>query len=145
MLARIEYGDGDVCVASPDLPVGTPLHGVRIEFYWERRPDPLSIGQGGFFENTTQRLRAIDISENLERVRVYQLSYQNEPTNARKFRLYRSWLAEVQQFGSDAQVSSTGTVMSGRHGRPGRSGTSPKKSAAAECRLLCYEWQPIRA
>src|SRR5207249_2415865 len=53
------------------LPVwSTP--GANIHFYWESRPDPVSFAVGGALEEIQWRLRAIDVSETGERVRVYQ-------------------------------------------------------------------------
>src|SRR5262249_36856463 len=93
-LNAISYGEGGPCEDGHDQP------GARIQFYWESRPDPQSVAQGRFLEEMTQRLRAIDVTEGGERVRVYQLTYQDQLPDEHGYRLYRSWLASIQVFGS---------------------------------------------
>jgi RHS repeat-associated protein len=119
-ISDISYGEGKLCKpcesGSPDtpiLPAGSPLPGVNIHFYWEGRPDPVSLAIGDTMQEIGWRLRAIDVHEGTQRVRVYQVNYQPELSSAAGYRQRRSWIESVQLFGSDAVVDASGNVISG--------------------------------
>ena len=78
-LGTITYGEGKTCVPRPDCPVGTVLQGVVIRFYWEGRPDPVTVAQGGFLDAVDRRVHAIEIFDGGALVRIYNLDYQPEP------------------------------------------------------------------
>jgi RHS repeat-associated protein len=77
---------------------------VEIRFQTERRPDPLSFatGAGTTMINPT-RLQAIDITVGGQRIRAYDLRYKDLPGGSAQ-----SFLASVQEFGSDAVVDGDG-------------------------------------
>ena len=112
-LGTITYGEGKTCVPRPDCPVGTVLQGVVIRFYWEGRPDPVTVAQGGFLDAVDRRVHAIEIFDGGALVRIYNLDYQPEPAASAGYALQQSWLRSVQLFGNDAQVEPDGTVTSG--------------------------------
>jgi RHS repeat-associated protein len=119
-VSDIRYGDGKLCKPcqrggpdGPILPAGTPLPGVDVHFYWEARPDPVSVAAGGAMQETDRRLRSVDVHEGARRVRVYQVNYAADPANAVGYALRRSWVDSIQLFGSDAVVDAAGNVTSG--------------------------------
>jgi hypothetical protein len=107
LIDSISYGEGALCIPEPDRPRGTLLSGARIEFRWEARPDTLSMAQGGYLEEVSERLKAIDVEDCGGRVRIYALSYAPDPTGLPGYRLNRSWLASVQVYGRDAVLVQT--------------------------------------
>lgn len=119
-ISDISYGQGLVCAASqpsggPDAPahsLGSPLPGASIHFYWEGRPDPQSVAIGGALQETSWRLRAIDVQEGAQRVRVYQINYLPAP-GASGYTDRRSSIKSIQLFGTDAVVDLRGNVTSG--------------------------------
>jgi RHS repeat-associated protein len=113
-LGTITYGEGEVrtCFGRRPCPVGT-APGVVIRLYWEGRPDPVSVAQGGFLDTIDRRVHAIEVRDVGALVRIYNLGYQPEPPASAGYALDQSWLRSVQMFGSDAQVEPDGTVTSG--------------------------------
>lgn len=112
-LTSISYGTGATCKPSQDRPVGTVLPGALIEFRWEGRPDILTMAQGGFLEEMTRRLKRIDVTEQGERARTYELTYQPELSGLLGWRLNRSWLASIRMFGRDLKFDANGNIVGG--------------------------------
>ena len=112
-LTSIGYGAGVLCKPSLDRPVGTVIPGALVEFGWEGRPDTLSMAQGGFLEEMTRRLKRIDVTEQGERVRTYDLRYQPELSGVLGWRLNQSWLASIQVFGRDVKSDANGNIIGG--------------------------------
>lgn len=114
-LSQIAYGDGKTCTTDSNHPVGTPITGVRIQFYWEHRRDDQSTAIGNALAVLNLRLRTIDVSDNDRRIRIYQINYRPDITGASGYKDNRSWIESVQMYGSDAQVETTGSgkVISG--------------------------------
>ncbi|MGN6869264.1 MAG: FG-GAP-like repeat-containing protein [Solirubrobacteraceae bacterium] len=112
-LHTITYGEGTACVGRPRCQTLTVVPGVVIRLYWEGRPDPVSVAQGGFLDTIDRRVHAIEVRDAGALVRVYNLDYQPEPPAAAGYALDQSWLRSVRMFGTDAQVAPDGTVASG--------------------------------
>ena len=113
LIDTISYGEGTLCISDLDRPRGTILPGARIEFRWEARPDTLSMAQGGYLEEVSRRLKAIDVANCGGRVRVYALSYAPDLQGSSGYRLNRSFLASIQVYGRDAVLEPDGSVSSG--------------------------------
>jgi RHS repeat-associated protein len=77
---------------------------TKITFYYELRPDPVNYGNGYGLVVGNERLRAVDVTMDSSRVRVYQLSYIKHQVTARSF------LHEVREYGTDAQLDAAGTI-----------------------------------
>jgi len=75
---------------------------VTIRFQTETRPDPLIAATGEAQQANRTRLQVIDISAARTRVRAYNLQYQPEQPGQ------QSALRDVQEFGSDSVVDSSG-------------------------------------
>jgi Salmonella virulence plasmid 65kDa B protein/FG-GAP-like repeat len=112
-LQTITYGEGTACVGRPRCQTTTVVPGAVIRLYWEGRPDPVSVAQGGFLDTIERRVHAIEVRDAGALARIYNLDYQPEPSAAAGYALDQSWLRSVQMFGSDAQVEPDGTVASG--------------------------------
>ncbi len=90
---------------------------MQVDFYYESRPDPVSfaiggghIGAGAPLATMRERLKSIavsntDPSDQKQLVRVYKLGYSPSVETG------RSLLASVQQFGLDATLDQSGTIM----------------------------------
>lgn len=77
---------------------------VQIDFQVEPRPDPIAVATGGGVLWSNTRLQAIDERTHAgDRIRAYALRYTTHPEATR-----RSFLASVQQYGSDATVDASG-------------------------------------
>jgi RHS repeat-associated protein len=72
---------------------------AHVDIYTEDRPDPVTFAVGAVLAKTTQRIRTIDVRVLDRRARAYDLVYGLSETT------WRSRLAAVRQFGSDAAVS----------------------------------------
>jgi virulence plasmid B protein len=119
-ISDIYYGEGKSCTAtpptgpdSPGTPIGSPLAGANVHFFWEGRPDPPSIAMSGTLEETDSRLRAIQVSEGWRPVRVYQINYVPELSVVLEYKRFRSTIESIQVFGNDAVVDAGGNVISG--------------------------------
>ena len=82
-------------------------NGTEIRFYREERPDTISFATGANLSETRYRLKTVDVKVSGQRVRCYELHYEESD------RTSRSLLANVQQFGRDAVLDAEGTVLSG--------------------------------
>lgn len=82
---------------------------VAIRFISQPRPDPATVATGGELAVNPLRLEAIDEAVGDQRLRAYALRYSTHPAG-------RSWLASVQEYGSDATVDASG--VSGTHSHP---------------------------
>jgi RHS repeat-associated protein len=77
---------------------------VEIKFYSELRPDLISEATGRDLEQIRYRLKTIDITVGGTRARTYALTYTSLKNTARSF------LTEVRQFGTDAQLDPSGEI-----------------------------------
>jgi hypothetical protein len=78
-----------------------------VQFYLETRPDAPPMFTAKASVVTAYRLKTIDVWGNGSRVRAYALGYTNPGAT------FRSILASVQQYGTDATVDASGTVTGG--------------------------------
>ena len=88
-------------------PESISYNGAVITFYYEPRPDVELVATGVGLSTLRGRLETIDVTVSGSRVRAYKLSYAASPASE------RSLLSSVQQFGSDAVVDGSGTVVGG--------------------------------
>ncbi|GEP61008.1 FG-GAP-like repeat-containing protein [Reyranella soli] len=125
-LSDVAYGEGKICTPipsrgpdDPGMPVGAPMPGANVHFFWEGRPDPVSIAIGGNpeanlpLEETIWRLRAIAVSEGGQLVNVHQINYLPELPGALGYKHSRSSVASIQVYGSDTVLDAGGNVLSG--------------------------------
>lgn len=77
---------------------------ATITFYYEPRPDPVTYGNGHGLVVGNERLRAVGVTMDSARVRVYQLSYLKHHVTAASF------LHEVREYGTDAQLDAAGNI-----------------------------------
>lgn len=98
-----------------------------LTLYREARPDELSYATGASSVRMRSRLKTVDVVINGKRARVYRLFYDSAeamrtfpgysadwwPATPAANDAYRSRLAAVRRFGSDAVVDATGAVLSG--------------------------------
>lgn len=108
---------------------------TKIKFYYETRPDAVSLSQGG---NTaaymTKRLKSVDIQRlydavgHYTRLRAYGLSYSVGPNG-------HSLLASVKQYGRNATMDAAGT-LSGNTLPAVTYGYTPGGSTAVKAELL---------
>jgi RHS repeat-associated protein len=80
---------------------------TKIVFYTEARPDTIIAATGDALLATRYRLKTIDVLVSGKRVRSYALRYAIHPGSN------RSVLTQVQEYGRDATLDSTGTVTGG--------------------------------
>ncbi|MFI5728708.1 RHS repeat-associated core domain-containing protein [Kribbella sp. NPDC051587] len=81
---------------------------TTIKFYYDQRTDTDVKAMGnGALRTVRGRIKTIDVRVGDDRVRAYKLSYTASSATA------RSLLAEVQQFGRDAVLDSSGAVTGG--------------------------------
>ncbi|MEW6110051.1 MAG: SpvB/TcaC N-terminal domain-containing protein, partial [Nitrospirota bacterium] len=78
-----------------------------VKFYLESRTDVYPMYITNFRVLTAYRLKTIEVMANGQRVRVYALNYTISGITS------SSILASVQQFGSDADLDASGTVLNG--------------------------------
>src|SRR2546425_973217 len=78
-----------------------------VKFYLEDRPDAPPMYTTNFQVITAKRLKTIDVLANGARVRAYKLSYTTSASTS------RSLLSSVQQYGKDATLDGSNTVMGG--------------------------------
>ena len=106
----------------------------RIRFYRETRPDPISYANGGHLANMSYRLKTIDVIANGRRARSFALSYRTSEST------HRSVLSRVQQYGRDAKLSSSGTVLDGTASPPIILTTSAGTREGAPARTWSDYW-----
>ena len=82
-------------------------NGTEIKFYREARPDTISYATGANLGTVHYRLKTVDIRTSSQRVRAYTLLYNTSGNSS------RSLLASVQQFGRDAILDGSGTIIGG--------------------------------
>jgi RHS repeat-associated protein len=82
--------------------------GVAIRFFNEPRPDPISYANGRSLTTMSERLSTIDVTVGGERARAYIVSYETASASTG-----RSLLSSVQQFGRDATLDESGTIIGG--------------------------------
>jgi RHS repeat-associated protein len=80
---------------------------TKVMFYTEARPDTIIAATGDALLVTRYRLKTIDVLVSGKRVRSYALRYAMHPGSN------RSVLTQVQEYGRDATLDSTGTVSGG--------------------------------
>ncbi|WPB74323.1 toxin TcdB middle/N-terminal domain-containing protein [Archangium violaceum] len=99
------------CDGSPTLdcyPDSVSYNGTVVRLYREWRPDASTFANGSSTLGTTRyRLKTVDVVTGGTRVRAYKLSYTANASTG------LSLLASVQQFGRDATLDGTGTVLGG--------------------------------
>lgn len=97
--------------AAPGLgetyPDAIDYNGTVIKFYRELRPDPITYAAGDTQVAVRYRLKSIDVTIGGARARTYALQYAQHSGSL------RSVLTRVQEYGKDAVLDGTGTVLSG--------------------------------
>lgn len=88
-------------------PDSVSYNSTLVKLHREARPDPLTFATGDGLGRTSYRVKTIDVTTAGTRVRSYKLSYQAAANTS------RSLLSGVQQFGADAGIDGSGTVVSG--------------------------------
>lgn len=78
--------------------------GVTVDFHYQARNDPLTYGDGRRLVTSSRLLSTLDVKAGADRVRAYRFSYRNHQATG------RSVLAELRQFGNDAQLDKSGQV-----------------------------------
>jgi RHS repeat-associated protein len=82
-------------------------NGTTVKFYSEGRPDPITYAIGPQLATVRYRLKTIDVVVGGQRARAYRLNYTTSAGTG------RSLLQSVQQFGRDAALDGSGTVVGG--------------------------------
>jgi RHS repeat-associated protein len=99
------------CDGSPAqecYPDTVSYNGTVVRFYREPRPDPATFANGSSTLGSIRyRIKSVDVTTGGSRVRAYRLTYSLSGATQ------RSVLASVQQFGADAALDATGTVLGG--------------------------------
>jgi hypothetical protein len=80
-------------------------NGTVVKFYYEPRIDPFTYANGSGLVMVRYRLMTIDVTVSGEQVRAYKLSYRARDESTR-----RSLLYQVQQYGNDVTVDTTGQL-----------------------------------
>jgi len=114
LLSTVTDTDGNTitysydCTNLPDCYVTQIAYGITtVAFAWETRPDTLTYATGvSISPAVDKRLKSVAVSNSGTLVRAYQLTYAVSPDTK------RSLVASIQQFGSDATVTS-GVVSGG--------------------------------
>nr|BFE69276.1 hypothetical protein GCM10020092_025770 [Actinoplanes digitatis] len=91
-----------------EYPRAVSYNGVVVTFHSEPRPDPIDQADGRALVVTRHRLKSIDVQVRGERLRAYALRYETRTGTTS-----RSMLRAVQQYGRDAVLDGSGTVVSG--------------------------------
>ncbi|MET8151721.1 FG-GAP-like repeat-containing protein [Actinoplanes sp. NPDC049668] len=91
-----------------EYPRAISYNGVVVTFHSEPRPDPIDQADGRALVVTRHRLKSIDVQVHGERLRAYALRYETRTGTTS-----RSMLRAVQQYGRDAVLDGSGTVVSG--------------------------------
>ncbi len=82
-------------------------NGITIKFYLESRSDAFTFATGAGLGKIRHRLKTVDVRTSTNRVRAYTFAYSSSATTS------RSLLAYAQQYGKDAVIDASGTVISG--------------------------------
>jgi RHS repeat-associated protein len=115
LLADVRDTDGNAvsygydCTALPTCLVSQVSYGpVTVQFYWETRPDAFNYATGiSLAPNVDKRLKSVAVRQSGSLIRAYQLSYTVSSDTR------RSLVSQIQQFGSNATVTSAGVVSGG--------------------------------
>jgi RHS repeat-associated protein len=84
-------------------------NGTVISFKREARPDSITFANGVYIGAANYRLKTIDVTTGGNHVRTYKMTYTSSPSPSTG----RSLLASVQEYGKDAVLDGTGTVIGG--------------------------------
>lgn len=113
LLSTIVDTDGNTitysydCAELPTCYVTSLSYGVsQVSFFWEARPDTFPYATGISLGTTTKRLKTVAMYTSSVLARAYKLSYSVSTVTL------RSLLSSVQQYGSDATISS-GSITAG--------------------------------
>jgi hypothetical protein len=82
-------------------------NGTTIRFYLETRPDIVTFATGVGMGKVQYRLKSVDVQTGSNRLRAYGLIYAGSTATS------RSLLVNVQQFGNDAVLDVSGSIISG--------------------------------
>jgi RHS repeat-associated protein len=88
-------------------PESVQYNGTVVRLYREPRPDVLTWAHGEGMGQTRYRLKTVDVTVSGSRLRAYALRYTTSGST------WRSLLVSVQQYGSDAVLDGSGTVVGG--------------------------------
>ncbi|WPB78998.1 RHS repeat-associated core domain-containing protein [Archangium violaceum] len=88
-------------------PDSVQYNGTVVRLYREPRPDVLTWAHGAGLGQTRYRMKTVDVTVSGSRLRAYALRYTTSGST------WRSLLANVQQYGSDAVLDGSGTVVGG--------------------------------
>jgi hypothetical protein len=91
-----------------DNPDSISYNGTVVKFYYELRPDIITYANGRNLTKERYRLKTIDITVGGLQVRAYKLTYliRDKSTS-------RSMLFQVQQYGNDVTLDTSGTITGG--------------------------------
>ena len=114
LLSTVADTDGNTitysydCTTLPDCYVSQIAYGITtVVFAWETRPDTITYATGlSISPAVDKRLRSVAVRNSGTLIRAYQLTYTVSPDTK------RSLVASVQQFGSNATITS-GVVSGG--------------------------------
>lgn len=137
LLAEVRDTDGNAvsygydCSLLPTCVVSQISYGpVTIQFYWETRPDLFNYATGiSLAPNVDKRLKSVAVRQSASLIRAYQLSYAVSGDTR------RSLVSQIQQFGSNASITSAGLV-SGGTSLPADTFTYWKMSDAREGKMI---------